>query len=90
MLPIALEISLVCTGIHVCFWEGMIFGMFANKMEHWIFKPIVTCLSCMASVWTILLTQSIDIKLILVVCGINTIIASLIQFFQASQFTNNE
>lgn len=89
MLSGVIEISLICTGIHVCFWEGMIFGKYANRMEHWIFKPLVTCLSCMASVWTIILTQSIDIKLILAVCGMNTIIAAFIQFLEIAQYQNN-
>jgi hypothetical protein len=33
--------------------------------------------------------MTIDLKLMLAVCGMNTIIAALIQFFEAAQFTNN-
>jgi hypothetical protein len=90
MLLDALEISLICTGIHVCFWEGMILGKLGEKMQHWIFKPVAMCLPCMASVWSILLTMNINLKLMLAVCGVNTIIASIIQFFEAAQFTSND
>jgi hypothetical protein len=90
MLLDVIEISLICTGIHVCFWEGMIFGKLGERMQHWIFKPVAMCLSCMASVWSILLTMTIDLKLMLAVCGMNTIIAALIQFFEAAQFTSND
>ena len=57
-----IEISLICTGIHVCFMEGMIFGWLGAKMEHWIFKPVAMCLPCMASIWSIILLQRVDIK----------------------------
>jgi len=89
LLEDVIIISLICAGIHVCFWEGMILGKLGEKMQHWIFKPVAMCLPCMASVWSILLTMTIDVKLMLAVCGMNTIIAALIQFFEAAQFTNN-
>ncbi len=85
-----IEISLICTGIHVCFMEGMIFGFLGEKMEHWIFKPIAMCLPCMASIWTVLLMLQVDIKAMLIVCGMNAIIASLLQFFDNTKLPENE
>jgi hypothetical protein len=80
-----IEISLICTGIHVCFMEGMVFGSIGNKLEHWIFKPIAMCLPCMASFWTCVILWEIDIKAMLIVCGMNAIIASVLQFFDSSK-----
>lgn len=85
-----IEISLICTGIHVCFWDGMIFGYLGERMQHWIFKPVAMCLPCMASVWTVLLMWHIDIKSILIVCGMNTIIASMLQFFDNAKLPEND
>lgn len=85
-----IEISLICTGVHVCFWEGMILGGLGERMQHWIFKPVAMCLPCMASVWTVLLMWHIDIKSILIVCGMNTIIASMLQFFDNAKLPEND
>lgn len=49
--------------------------------SRYIQKPLWDCLPCMASVWVMLLTWSFNVKLMLVVCGINVII---------SKFINNE
>ena len=49
--------------------EGMIFGWLGAKMEHWIFKPVAMCLPCMASVWSIILLQRVDIKAMLEVAA---------------------
>jgi len=70
--------------------EGMIFGFLGEKMEHWIFKPIAMCLPCMASIWTVLLMLQVDIKAMLIVCGMNAIIASLLQFFDNTKLPENE
>jgi len=85
-----IEISLICTGIHVCFFEGMIFGKLGSRMEAWYYKPLAMCLPCMASVWTIVLTQSVNIKDILIVCGMNAIIASVLQFLENIKLPENE
>lgn len=85
-----IEISLICTGIHVCFMQGMIFGWLGEKMEHWLFKPLAMCLPCMASFWTIVIEFDINIPHILIVCGMNTIIASLLQFFDNTKLPENE
>ena len=62
--------------------EGMIFGWLGAKMEHWIFKPVAMCLPCMASIWSIILLQRVDIKAMLIICGINAIIAAGLQFLE--------
>lgn len=112
-----IEISLICTGIHVCFMEGMIFSKLRfdvykiyliwhrikfKKLKstdyidqddyaiietaiEFISKPIYDCLPCMASIWTILIMREIDIKSIIIVCGMNAIIASILQFFANSK-----
>lgn len=49
-----------------------------KRWATYIQKPVWGCLSCMASLWTILLTWSFDIKLILVVCGLNAIIGNIL------------
>ncbi len=85
-----IEISLICTGIHVCFFEGMIFGKLSEYMQHWIFKPVAMCLPCMASLWTILLMWRIDIKAIFIVCGMNAIIAGILQFFDTIKLPEND
>ena len=84
-----IEISLICTGIHVCFLEGMIFGRLGAKMEHWVFKPIAMCLPCMASVWSIIILQRVDIKAMLIICGINAIIAAGLQFLETIKLPEN-
>jgi hypothetical protein len=85
-----IDISLICVGIHVCFQDGMVFGYFGNRMNHWIFKPVAMCLPCMASIWSVLLLQTIDIKAMMIICGLNALFASLIQFFDGKQFPEND
>ncbi len=82
-------LSLVITGIHVCFQPGMIFGKvttisanfldktFGRKYSRIIQKPLWDCLTCMSAIWTIVLTGRVDIGLILAVCGLNYIISNL-------------
>jgi hypothetical protein len=50
----------------------------AQRWSMYVQKPLWSCLTCMASVWTILLSWSFNVKLILLVCGINAIIDKLI------------
>lgn len=104
-----IEISLICTGIHVCFLDGMVFYRFrlcdivmnayqniypsctvkqyklVDSIMTWISKPLYDCLPCMASFWTIVLMQKFDLKSILIVCGMNAIISSVLQFFANSK-----
>lgn len=108
-----IEISLICTGIHVCFVEGMILYPFRLEIllmdlyekypkwsaEKWlkiantlnlIQKPLYDCLPCMASFWTCVILWKIDIKSILIVCGMNAIIASILQFFDNTKLPEND
>lgn len=89
MLEKAIIISLQITAIYVLFQQGSLLGgvriylsnmldkYFSKVTSIYIQKPLWECLFCMSSVWTILLTMSFDIKLILCVCGANCIIYNL-------------
>lgn len=94
----AVVISLIIVAVHVCFLQGMVLGWLriwmANKLDkafglkwsRYIQKPLWDCLPCMASIWTILLTQHIDVLLILTVCGLNCLIE--ISFFSDETITD--
>jgi len=43
-------------------------------------KPVWGCLTCMGSLWTIILTWSFNLPLILVVCGINALIDKFLDY----------
>lgn len=89
-----IEISFICAGIHVCFMEGMIFERLRIEkyisLNEWFIKPLYDCLPCMASFWTCVILWKIDIKAMLIVCGMNAIIASLLQFFDNTKLPENE
>lgn len=51
-----------------------------KKLSLYIQKPLWECLMCMSSVWTIVLTHSFNIKLILLVCGINSLIDKFLDY----------
>lgn len=89
-----IEISLICTGIHVCFMEGMVFEKLRIerylKVSDWLLKPLYGCLPCMASFWSIVLLWRVDIKAMLIICGINAIIASMLQFFDNTKLPEND
>lgn len=70
-------------------WSAEKWLKIANTLN-WIVKPLYDCLPCMASVWTIVLTQSVNIKDILIVCGMNAIIASVLQFLENTKLPENE
>lgn len=55
-----------------------------KKWSKYCQKPIWGCLICMAGIWTIILTWSIDLELIFVVCGINVIIDKFINYEAAA------
>jgi hypothetical protein len=83
--------SLIITGIHIAFAEGNALSFvrvwIANRMDaaigskwsKYIQKPLWDCLPCMSSVWTIVITRRFDLLLICAVCGLNVIIARVIE-----------
>jgi len=90
-----IEISLICVGIHVCFLDGMVFEClriekYLHSKLQWFVKPLYDCLPCMASVWTCIILWKIDIKAMLIVCGINAILAGVLQFFDSTKLNENE
>jgi hypothetical protein len=99
MLEKAITISLQITAIFVLFQQGSLFGFvrikgaqllakyFDNVKSIYIQKPIWECLCCMSSFWTIVLTWSFDIRLLLCVCGCNCIIYNL--FFNDERGTRS-
>lgn len=74
-------------GIFISFKDGMIFSsfriaiatfldkVFGLKNSKVIQKPMWDCLACMSSFWTIIITQSFNIELILIVCTLNYILS---------------
>jgi hypothetical protein len=91
MLTQAIILSLQITAIYILFMQGMLLGKVRIKAANWldnnflkanskvIQKPLWDCPACMSSVWTIILTQSIDIPLMLCVCTISFIISKMIE-----------
>lgn len=89
MLEKTIIISLQITAIYVLFQQGSLLGgvriRLANLIDKYfdriksiyIQKPLWECLCCMSSFWTIVLTLSFDIRLILSVCGMNCLIYNL-------------
>lgn len=59
-------------------------------ITEFITKPLYDCLPCMASFWTCVILWKIDIKSMLIVCGMNAIIASLLQFFDNTKLPEND
>jgi hypothetical protein len=47
--------------------------------KHWQ-KPLWSCVICMSGLWTIILTWSLNIPLIFLVCGINVLIDKIINY----------
>jgi hypothetical protein len=90
MLVQAIILSLQITAVYIVFQQGMLLGDVKIKAANYfdkylgptksryVQKPIWDCLMCMASVWTIILTLSFNIPLMLLVCGINTLIDKII------------
>lgn len=98
MIEKSIILSLQILAIYIAFADGMILAevriffanifdwMFGKKMSRMIQKPLWSCFSCMASVWTIILTIPFDcfslpglvaeLKIILLVCAVNYIIGS--------------
>jgi len=92
MLLSSIILSLQITAIYFIFQQGMFLGWFrilmANHIDlvygktasRYIQKPLWDCLICMASVWTIIFTQSFNVSLMLVVCGINAVIDKILNY----------
>lgn len=91
LLATSIVFSLIITAIHISFWQGMIFGIFRVDVLDKICpkilrKPLYECLPCMASIWTIVLSIAFGILsikpivLILIVCGINALIDSFLNY----------
>ena len=86
MLQTVVLCSLMITGIYVAFLQGNVLGWLRIAAANWmdrtagmtlsryLQKMLWDCLPCMASLWTIVLTWSFDIRLILAVCGLNACI----------------
>lgn len=92
MLETIVIISLICLGINVLFWKGMILHKFGKALEYtmqdskfnWILEPLYSCPICMASIWTFIywLYTGCHFDLIAVmiaVCGLNTVLLSVVQ-----------
>jgi len=87
MIEKAIILSLQITAIYIVFQHGMLLGwfrimvanafdrMFGKKWSKYWQKPFWSCLPCMSMFWTIILTRDFNINLILVVCGLNTLIS---------------
>ncbi len=92
ILEYCFVISLCITAVHVSMWQGMILGGFRvevldKHLPELIKKPLYECLPCMASLWTLLLyplidsvRTPIDLLSFFIVCGINTLIDSFINY----------
>jgi hypothetical protein len=87
-------ITLMNVAVHAAFWEGMIFGwfrisvantadqLFGKKWSIILQKPIWDCLTCMASIWTLIWVMIFPgltihnvwelLEVILVVAGMST------------------
>lgn len=91
MLQQLLISCLILTGIHICFWDGMILWRLKKYLcclPYFIQKPLFDCLICMASVWGTVLYFGYWyndfsfqwIVFILALAGLNTIASSIIEF----------
>lgn len=88
MIEFALITSFKIIGIHVCCWQGMIFGWIRPllyRLPEWLKKPLYLCEICMSSIWGIIFWvveyQNISLDIIwfiLTVCGINSIISAVL------------
>jgi hypothetical protein len=90
MITAAIILSFQITAIYALFQQGMMLAVVrtksANQLDkllglkasRYVQKPLWDCLACMASLWTCLLSWSINIELMLLVCGINYLIEAAI------------
>jgi len=90
LLHIALGISFMTIAIHIIFmWKGMLLykpgQWLALRLNKYIAKPLFTCPMCMSSFWTLVYyfitgyaLNSVTILIMLIVCGMNTLLSSII------------
>ena len=66
MLEQIIIIALIITAVHVSMFDGMIFGVFRQRMDalfdkpslrrvSWLKKPLYDCNVCMGGVWTLII-----------------------------------
>ena len=89
LYPFRLEILIMDLYEKYPKWSAEKWLKIANILN-WIVKPLYDCLPCMASFWTCIILWKIDIKSMLIVCGMNAIIASILQFFDNTKLPENE
>lgn len=89
MLQTAIVISLQIAAIYLLFNKSPIgkpvmtaganlFDRLGRKTSRLIQAPLWDCFICMSSVWTIVLSWSVDPLLMLTVCGVNYFIAKIL------------
>lgn len=90
MIQQVILLSLQILAVHVICQPGMIMGcpraflatgldrMLGMKWSKIVQKPLWDCLACMSGIWTIILTQTFNLPLILAVCGLNYLIQKAI------------
>lgn len=94
-----------CTGMFVAFnGPGMILNSVSDNLDlfcpEWLRKPLYECLSCMASIWSVVLWiaiyQSLSFKLIVAIvitCGMNTVVAYpvklLLKIYEEEKWTGD-
>lgn len=86
-------VAFICIAIHIIFtWKGMLFypvGKWLQlRLNKYIKKPLFDCPMCMSSFWTLMYWLymgapicDITFVMMLVVCGINTLLTSAIYYF---------
>lgn len=96
MLQLVVILSFMITGIYTAFQQGNVLGwlriFLANQMDkaigikwsRYVQKPLWDCLPCMASLWTIVLTWSVDPLLVIAVCGLNALFDTFIHLGDAT------
>lgn len=99
MIEQAITISLIIVSIHVCMWDGMIFGFLRRWLDRLFEKmdaevltmPLYACVICMGGIWSLILYPALfgfDWKIIpvmLMVIGLNSILSPII-----NKIRNNE
>lgn len=94
MIEQILVISLFCVGLYIVTHDFFLFlklDEFENKLikeytELWLlFKPLLGCVTCMASVWSFVFVQKISIEFVVTafsVAFLNTILYRIYQYFK--------
>lgn len=93
-LLICLRTSLEITAIHIlCLPGNAGDGVRQWKIKEYLRKPLFDCLPCMASIWGLIFflcffhfDAMLLIHFCLIVCGINTIISTLIRISSGNEF----